>query len=148
MTNKFRIYMAGPLFTLAEREHNLRLAAAIEAQLPQVTCVLPQQRAEALLPDLARVVADCLEQVREAGLVVACLEGPDADSGTAMEVGYAHGMGKPVIGYRTDFRGSEVDGVNAMLRFGTVRYLVRPAYAATLESLTDDLVEAIREFLP
>lgn len=37
-------------------------------------------------------------------LVVAVLDGVDVDSGTAAEVGYAFAKGKPVVGYRGDFR--------------------------------------------
>jgi nucleoside 2-deoxyribosyltransferase len=37
-------------------------------------------------------------------MVVACMDGPDPDSGTCWECGYAYGKGKPVICYRTDFR--------------------------------------------
>ena len=36
--------------------------------------------------------------------VVAVLDGIDADSGTASEIGYAAALSKPVIGYRGDFR--------------------------------------------
>jgi nucleoside 2-deoxyribosyltransferase len=39
-----------------------------------------------------------------ADMVVACMDGPDPDSGTAWECGYAYAKGKPVICYRTDFR--------------------------------------------
>ncbi|GAC1337831.1 MAG: hypothetical protein NVS4B4_16550 [Bradyrhizobium sp.] len=37
-------------------------------------------------------------------LVFAVLDGVDVDSGTAAEVGYAFAKGKPIIGYRGDFR--------------------------------------------
>jgi nucleoside 2-deoxyribosyltransferase len=36
--------------------------------------------------------------------VVAVLDGPDVDSGTASEVGYAFALGKLIIGYRGDIR--------------------------------------------
>jgi nucleoside 2-deoxyribosyltransferase len=36
--------------------------------------------------------------------VVASLDGPDVDSGTAAEIGYAAARGKWIIGYRGDFR--------------------------------------------
>src|SRR5262249_32839570 len=35
--------------------------------------------------------------------VVACMDGPDPDSGTCWECGYAYGK-KPILLYRTDFR--------------------------------------------
>jgi nucleoside 2-deoxyribosyltransferase len=37
-------------------------------------------------------------------VVLACLDGVDVDSGTAAEIGYAFAKGKPIIGYRGDFR--------------------------------------------
>jgi nucleoside 2-deoxyribosyltransferase len=36
--------------------------------------------------------------------VFAVLDGTDVDSGTAAEIGYAFAKGKPIIGYRGDFR--------------------------------------------
>lgn len=142
------VYMAGPLFTLAERNFNVALKRALAERLPAVEFVLPQERAEALLPNLQAVTQDCFIQVERATIVLANLDNPDADSGTAVEVGYARGLGRPVIAYRTDFRGNEVDGVNAMLRFGVTRYLQVPAYCATLESLADALQDALYPFMP
>jgi nucleoside 2-deoxyribosyltransferase len=39
-----------------------------------------------------------------ADLVLAVLDGTDVDSGTAAEIGYAFAKGKPILGYRGDFR--------------------------------------------
>ena len=39
-----------------------------------------------------------------ADMVVACMDGPDPDSGTAWECGYAYAKGKPIVCFRTDFR--------------------------------------------
>src|SRR5262249_48351465 len=36
--------------------------------------------------------------------VLAVLDGTDVDSGTASEIGYAFAKGKPILGYRGDFR--------------------------------------------
>ncbi len=36
--------------------------------------------------------------------LIAVLDGPDIDSGTASEIGYAYGRGKLILGYRGDFR--------------------------------------------
>ncbi len=36
--------------------------------------------------------------------VLAILDGTDVDSGTAAEIGYAYARGKPILGYRGDFR--------------------------------------------
>jgi len=37
-------------------------------------------------------------------MVLAVLDGVDVDSGTAAEIGYAFAKGKPILGYRGDFR--------------------------------------------
>ena len=44
------------------------------------------------------------ESIRSSDAVVAVLDGTDVDSGVACEIGYAYGIGVPVIGYRSDFR--------------------------------------------
>lgn len=36
--------------------------------------------------------------------MLAVLDGPDADSGTVAEIGYAFARGKKIVGYRGDFR--------------------------------------------
>ena len=137
------IYMAGPLFSLAERNHNVALAAALMRLIPDALCVLPQRRAETMLPDLAAVSADCVEQASTCDVLVACLDGPDVDSGTCMEIVHARAHGHPVIGYRTDFRGAEVDGVNAMVRYGVDAYVFLPAYETSIEALADRLASEI-----
>lgn len=42
--------------------------------------------------------------IDESDALVAVLDGVDVDSGTAAEIGYAYGKGKPIVGYRGDFR--------------------------------------------
>ena len=127
--------MAGPLFTTAERNHNEEMADLLSRALPGVEIVLPQNRAAQFMPDLRAVTEDCLRQIREADLVVACLDGPDADSGTCVEVGYAMALGVKVIGYRSDFRGSEVGGVNAMLYYGVSDFVQTSSFKDSLRTL-------------
>ena len=52
----------------------------------------------------ARIALRNVEAIVRADVVVACLDGPDVDSGTASEVGYAVALGKIALGYRGDFR--------------------------------------------
>jgi nucleoside 2-deoxyribosyltransferase len=144
-TRIFNIYIAGPLFTLAERQLNLRIADAITARLGNVQCIVPQVRADAFLPDLHAVVKDCFAQVDACDLVLANLDGPDCDSGTSAEIGYAFAKGKTIIGFRTDFRDSEVDGVNSMLRYACTKFVLAPSHSATFEDLTDRIQEAFAE---
>lgn len=46
------------------------------------------------------------ERIRSADVVIAVLDGPQVDDGTASEVGFAYGIGKRVYGYRGDLRRS------------------------------------------
>jgi nucleoside 2-deoxyribosyltransferase len=67
--------------------------------------------------DIGRHNTDLLEQ---ANGVFAVLDGPDVDSGTAAEVGFAAARGLPVVGYRSDSRqAGDNDGcvVNLQVEF-------------------------------
>jgi nucleoside 2-deoxyribosyltransferase len=44
------------------------------------------------------------DHIDNSEIVFAVLDGPDVDSGTASEIGYAYAKGKWIIGYRGDFR--------------------------------------------
>ena len=59
----------------------------------------------------------------ECDAVVAVLDGVDVDSGTAAEIGYAFAKGKPILGYRGDFRlSADNDGATVNLQ---VEYFIR-----------------------
>src|SRR5688572_8845360 len=112
-----RIYLAGPLFSFAEQEFNRLLAAAIHKLQPDWKIELPQDRAQPLLAKRNKfelIFRDCIDTVAACDAVLAVLDGADADSGTCVELGYAHALHKPIIGVRTDFRGSEDRGLNLM----------------------------------
>jgi nucleoside 2-deoxyribosyltransferase len=52
------------------------------------------------------------EMIRSCDAVLGVLDGPDVDSGTASEIGFAAALGKKCYGLRTDFRNSgDFDGV-------------------------------------
>ena len=76
-------------------------------------------------------------------VVVAVLDGPDADSGTSVEMGYARGRGKRVIGVRTDFRSSKDHGLNLMLANGCSDLVVEPSTTATPERLAERIVSVL-----
>jgi nucleoside 2-deoxyribosyltransferase len=114
-----KIYLAAPLFTQVERRWNRDLAKAIAAAIPDCTVFLPQDiKVGGKFNDprhFAVIFKSCIQGIEEADVIVAVLDGADADSGTAFEVGYAHARGKPIIGVRTDFRRSQERGLNIML---------------------------------
>jgi nucleoside 2-deoxyribosyltransferase len=129
-----KLFLSGPLFTVAERDFNADLARFLEAQGFAVW--LPQQRASGGRGAKA-IFQSCVAGIEWADAVVACMDGADPDSGTAWEVGYAYAKGKPIVCYRTDFR-SAADTrrapYNVMLsEAATVRFaLPRQATAAQL----------------
>jgi nucleoside 2-deoxyribosyltransferase len=108
------IYLAGPLFTTAEKDFNHCLAGEIKKRTG-LPVFLPQEECGKLSrPD--EIFRACLHGINQSKIVVAILDGPDADSGTCFESGYAYARGMPVIGVRTDFRQCGDDGgLNLML---------------------------------
>jgi nucleoside 2-deoxyribosyltransferase len=58
-----------------------------------------------------------------ANALVAVLDGVDVDSGTAAEIGYAYARGKPIVGYRGDFRLS-ADNIGSTVNL-QVEYFIR-----------------------
>jgi nucleoside 2-deoxyribosyltransferase len=103
---KMRIYLAGPLFSTAEREFNNRLAKLLREQGHEVW--LPQEL-EQRDKTAAAVFAKDVEGIDWADVLVANMDGSDPDSGTCWECGYAYKK-KPVVLFRTDFRAGEETG--------------------------------------
>jgi nucleoside 2-deoxyribosyltransferase len=72
--------------------------------------------------------------------VFAVLDGVDVDSGTAAEIGYAFAKGKPILGYRGDFRlAADNDGSMVNLQ---VEYFIR-ASGGTIITQMSDLAAAL-----
>ena len=95
-----RLFLSGPLFTVAEREFNAGLARFLKARGFAVW--LPQERATR--GGAKAIFQSCVKGIEWADAVVACMDGPDPDSGTSWEVGFAYAQEKPIICYRSDFR--------------------------------------------
>jgi len=96
-----RIYLAGPLFTAAERMFNASLRAELVRLGHEVW--LPQDHERARQTAKQIFEAD-VKAIDNADVVVANMDGPDPDSGTCWECGYAYGIGKPRVLFRSDFR--------------------------------------------
>ncbi len=123
-----KIYQAGPLFSDAERAWHAAFKARLEAAGYDV--LWPGDLFAAGEKIAAKQI---METNRNALLscdaVVALLDGPQVDDGTAWEIGYACAMGMPVIGLRTDFRLCADSGgglINAMI-YGSVVDVCRSA---------------------
>jgi nucleoside 2-deoxyribosyltransferase len=145
---KLKIHLAAPLFTLNERQWNRRLAAAIEEKLPEAAVMLPQDfRVEGRYNDpktYADIFKKCLAEIDSADAVVAVLDGADADSGTAFEVGYAWARGVPVVGVRTDYRAGQDRGANLMCSRACARFVFDMSFREDLGALASDVARKLR----
>lgn len=144
-----RIYLAGPLFTIHERRTNRALAAALERLLPGAKVLLPQDFKHDNRYNDARafglIFKSCLDGIDSSHCMVAWLDGPDADSGTAFEVGYAYAKGMPVVGVRTDFRLNQERGVNVMLSRACAAFVYRPSFDEDVDGLARGIVRALKK---
>jgi nucleoside 2-deoxyribosyltransferase len=138
------IYLAGPLFGIAELRFNRDMMRALESARTGIAVVLPQDRAGELLAQpngVQLVFEDCLAMIDRCDVVLALLDGADADSGTCVELGYAYAKGKPVVGIRTDFRASEDRGLNLMVSHVCAELLL--GVEESVEALARRALEAI-----
>lgn len=94
-----RLYFAGPLFSAAERDWNEELAGALRTGGHEV--FLPQDKEMGI--DAPGIFSTDVGGIDWADALVAIMDGPDPDAGTAWEVGYAYGK-KPIVLVRTDIR--------------------------------------------
>ncbi len=94
-----KLYFAGPLFTAAERDWNNEVVGALRGRGHEI--FLPQENEPG--KDAAGIFAADVGGLDWADAVVAVMDGPDPDSGTSWEVGYAFGK-MPIVLVRTDFR--------------------------------------------
>ncbi len=146
-----QVYLAAPVFTQMERQWNRAFAAALRTHAPGVEMVLPQDfRVEGRFnaPEHFAMLFDrCRESIRHSTAVVAVLEGADADSGVAFEVGFAHALGVPVVGLRTDYREGQDRGLNLMLSHAC-RYCVREfSFREDVDQLAAATARRLRKLL-
>jgi len=150
-----RIYLAAPVFSQKDRRYNRALAKRLDRLLPRCQVVLPQDfrigpkgasfNDRRYLKSLHR---RCAEELSEADIVLALLDGADADSGVGFEVGYARGLGKPVLGVRTDYRQLQTKGLNVMLAEGCTDVLCHFSFNENLDDLAAAVVQHIEKLAP
>jgi len=106
----FRVYIAGPLFSEAERAYLSSCARTLREA--GFECFVPHEQEARLDPFTARRVFefDFDEGLAKAHAVVAWVDGPTIDDGTACEIGIFHGLmqrdpwRKGILGLATDDR--------------------------------------------
>ena len=116
------IYCAGPLFSQAEREFNVKVAEALREKGFDV--FLPQEHSETgSVPDtdekrrklLCGFFAKDIEAIERSDILLIIMDGRVPDEGACFELGYAYARGKICVGLKTDTRVSEMGTDNAML---------------------------------
>jgi len=134
---RYKVYLAAPLFSEAEQMYNRALhddlaAHFFEVYLPQEVGDTSHTREK---DEHRAIFAQHVRALDEADLVVAVVDGADADSGTSWEMGYSFAQGKPVIALRTDFRrAGHHELVNLMLEESSAVVTDRNGLPAALNS--------------
>lgn len=109
------VYFAGPLFSQAERDYNLKITKVLEDNGYQV--FLPQRDGFLALDlegkteeEKTKMIfeKDC-EEVLKADIVFMILDGRVPDEGACVELGIAYANGKRCYGFKTDARAAEMD---------------------------------------
>jgi nucleoside 2-deoxyribosyltransferase len=144
---KPRCYVASPLgFTEAGRDYYERvylpaLATVIEPvdpwSLQTVASPGASERERALAIGRANIAA-----IRSCRLLVAHLDGQEADAGTVAELGYAAALGLRCFGLRSDLRQSGEPGVAVNLQVEAFVVESGGAMVATLQELVAALAGA------
>jgi nucleoside 2-deoxyribosyltransferase len=130
------IYIAGPLFTPAERSYLGELAAALEAA--GFRTYLPHRDGGLAPADRRDTRALYDADIRALGAcsaVVAVLNGADVDSGTAFEIGYAVARALPVLGLYEDIRVSAPHDFNVMIANGCRLFKDKDELVSVLKGL-------------
>ena len=136
-----KIYLAGPLFTAGEQEFNRQLCSALKNAGHEVW--LPQEH-EPCKRTARAIFEEDVGGIEWAEVLVASMDGPDPDSGTCWECGYAYRK-KPIVLYRTDFRqagDAEDTPFNLMLSQSADAVIV--ALCASPQQIAEQVSEALR----
>jgi nucleoside 2-deoxyribosyltransferase len=112
-----KIYLSGPLFSRGEIAWGERVKTILEEMLPDVRVIWPHELSSCRAgPE--QIFQANLEALNDADIMVAMLDGPQVDDGTAWEIGCFFSANKRVFGLRTDIRrAGETDAsrVNLMI---------------------------------
>ncbi|WP_319506687.1 nucleoside 2-deoxyribosyltransferase [uncultured Methanolobus sp.] len=142
MDDKKQIYLAGPLFSQAERDFNVLLRDRLVEM--GFSVFLPQEDGNdtesSRLEDRQRIIFENdVRGIDESDIVLAVLDGgSDVDSGTAWEMGYAYAKGIPVLGLKTDFRTFGDEGIiNLMMEISI----------DTLQRDVEDILKVLENYL-
>jgi hypothetical protein len=119
-----KIYLAGPLFTPYERSFIDQCAAALRADGFEVFVPHEQELATGVDDTAAWIFSKDRPGIEHADAMLAILDGPSVDDGTACEIGMFHALMQSdsskmgIVGLLTDIRGmrGESTGVNLFVQ--------------------------------
>lgn len=142
---KKKIYIAGPLFSEAERKFNAELKQTL---LPFFDIYLPQDDGgvmaemvkEGMVPKKAskKVFEAGIQALKDCDLLLIILDGRVIDEGASFELGYVYALGKPAYGLQTDVRRFILSGNNPMIEGALTKVF----------SNTKELIEWARHYVP
>lgn len=142
-----RIYLSAPLFSQVQRRWNRELARGLQERIAGAEVILPQDfkfgQSYNRPRHFGQIFRACIGAVREADVVVAVLDGPDVDSGAALEMGIAYERGIPIVGVRTDYRESQDRGVNLAVAGVCTELLREMSFGEDMDQLVKDLAGKI-----
>jgi nucleoside 2-deoxyribosyltransferase len=151
MTERLRIYLAGPLFSEAERAWLDTVAARVRGE--GFDCFVPHEEQLSELKEMtpAEVYRIDAAGIRAANVLLAWLDGPSIDDGTACEIGMFAELvasGDPryrgIVGLVTDLRlqrqrgTADGDGMNFFIA-GTIEAHGRICWSV------DEAIEVLKE---
>ncbi len=123
MIRMSRIYVAGPLFSEAEKQYNEYLSKCLEDMgfetfLPQrdgyeLSELLANGDSESVA--MGKIFKRDISEIQKSDIVVFVMDGRVPDDGACVEIGYAYAMGKECIGLKTDPRTLMSDLDNPMI---------------------------------
>ena len=124
MGQEHKIYLSGPLFSAGEIAWGRELSSFLRERLAEagVQVIWPYELS-INLSEPEEIFRKNLRALDSCDLMVAILDGPLVDDGTAWEIGRFFHQGKKVLGVRTDIRkGGESDSlrVNLMIECSCV----------------------------
>lgn len=116
-------YIAGPLFNEMEKTRNEEIALLIESfgcdvYLPQrdggvFSDMVLSGKSVSLVRET--IFNNDINAIKECGGILCLLDGRVPDEGMCIELGMSYALGKKCVGYRTDSRVSESEGMNIIL---------------------------------
>lgn len=133
-TNTFKVYLASPLGFSPELKS---YRGKIKRRLTELGCIVldPWNQPFHSVLEEANIIQDWLartaafkqiaaeigkaneDMIRSCDSILGVLDGPEVDSGTASEIGFAAALSKPCYGLRTDFRScGDFDGISINLQ--------------------------------